>query len=384
MRWLNFGMGKFLLIVLLLIIGSAAFVYFFGNQSFNENQIGIEINGPKEISSGELVDYKIVFRNDTNAALTDVKISFFYPPDVIATRDGNILDSTNEAIDIGELAVGENGNRTVSAYVIGDKGNIKTARAILTYRPTTVSSRFEKEATFATTITTLAVPLVLVAPPSVLNGQTVSYLIDYRNQSNQDFFDLKIKVKYPEGFKPNSFTPPPSEGTNTWNIGSLRQGSGSRITIQGTLNGAERETKMASVTLQKKIATPNGDVYVAFEKAEASSVISTPLLSVSIKVNDSTTYTAHLADTLRYEITFINNSHVNITSLTLVVALEGSMYDFSTVRSDAFFDSRNNSIIWNSSVLPELALLRPNQKGTAVFSVNLKNSFSGGVGASNS
>ena len=60
------------------------------------------------------------------------------------------------------------------------------------------------------------------------------------------------------------------------------------------------------------------------------------------------------------------------------------MYDFSTVRSDGFFDGRLNTIFWNVSTLPLLNILQANQSGTVEFEVRLKNSFSGNIGGNNS
>jgi len=195
----------------------------------------------------------------------------------------------------------------LTAYIIGDKGNIKTAKAQLSFKAENVSSTFEKDTSVSSTITTLTVPLTLVAPPSVISGQMISYLIDYRNQSQQDFADLRLKLKYPDGFKFTSVMPQPSSGQDTWDLASLKQGEGSRITVNGTLAGNEREVKTVGLSLQKKITTPSGDIYIDFEKTEATSVITSPYLAVNLKLNNSADYTAHLSDDLNYVVDFSNN-----------------------------------------------------------------------------
>lgn len=370
---------------LLLLI---AFAFFFmGRGSFKEGDIKLKIEAQTEITGGDLVTYKITYKNMNSISLSEAKLRILYPPDAVVVKDGNIVDLPAENFDIGTIGTNDSDEKELSAYVVGDRGDVKSMKATLTYRAGNLSSTFQKEAILATTITNLAVPITLVATPTIISGQNTSYLIDYRNQAAQDLDNLRFVVKYPQGFVPNKFSPEPSSraiGQSIWDVAKLKQGDGSRISVQGTLSGGERESKTVFVILQKKITTPAGDAYVDFEKAEASSVISTPVLSLNLRLNDSDDYVAHLDDGLRYRLKFQNNSSENITGLSLSAKLDGNMYDLATVRSDGFFDGRLNTIFWNASTVPGLNLLSPNQSGTVDFEVRLKNSFSGGLGANDS
>lgn len=368
-------------VVLILVIALALILR--GGQ-FSEGAVDFKIEGPTESSSGDLVSYKVTYKNKSSTRLSDVKLNFFYPTDSIVFRDNNIINTTNEAFDVGELGGGASGEKELPAYIVGDKGNIKIARANLTFKAGKINAVFKKESSLATTITNLAVPITLVASPTVVNGQSLSYLVDYRNQSSDDFKDLRFKVRYPQGFRVQRYVPAPT-GRETsqdfWDVPILKKDGGSRITIQGSLTGVEKENKTISVVLQKKISTAGGDKYIDFEKVEASSVIATPLLSLQLVLNDSSDYVAHLGDPLRYRVTFKNNSTSDISGLSLSVHLDGNMFDFSTVNSAGFFDGRANTIFWNGSISPELNNLRPNQNGSVNFEVRLKNAFSGALGS---
>ncbi|MDO8492171.1 MAG: hypothetical protein Q7S34_00830, partial [bacterium] len=253
---------------LLLLVGLIFF--FLGRGSFKENGVELKIEGPNEVAGGELVAYKLVYKNNNSVSLSDVKLNILYPPDSIVVKDGNIVDLTAENFDIGAISSNEQSEKELTVYLVGDRGDIKTLKATITYKAGNLSSVFQKEATLATTITSLAVPITLVATPTVISGQNTSYLIDYRNQSDQDLENLRFVVKYPSGFVSNKFSPQPSERSSnqdSWDIVKLKQGEGSRITIEGILSGNERETKTISVILQKKITTPSGDIYLDFEKS---------------------------------------------------------------------------------------------------------------------
>lgn len=370
-----------------LILLVAIIFFFIGKDSFNEGDVELKIESVTETTSGDLVTYKVTYKNDNDINLTDAKLNILYPKDSIAVKDGNITELTAENFDIGQIDDGKSGERELSAYIVGDKGSIGTLKAILTYEAGNLSSTFRKEAIFATTIVNLAVPITLVATPTIVSGQNTSYLIDYRNQSGQDLENLRFLVKFPQGFTPSRFSPQPSvrpTGQAIWDVTKLKQGDGSRITIEGRLTGGEREAKVVLVTLQKKITTPSGDVYVDFQKSEASSVISTPPLSLVLRLNDSDNYVAHLADALHYKLRFQNNNSEDISGLSLSVRLDGNMYDFATIRSDGFFDGRLNTIFWNASTTPALNILQANQFGTVEFEVRLKSGFSSGLDASDS
>ncbi len=375
MRWV-------IIMFVIVVAGVGVYFGFFGHSSFSEASVDFKIGGPSEISSGALVTYRITYANNNRIALHNTKLIVIYPLDSIPVKDGNISNVNNENIELGNLAAGQSGEKSITVYIIGDRGNIKTAKGTLSYTPQGLQSTFQKQVLVSTTITSLDVPLSIVAPPLIIDGQGLDYIIDYRNQSQQDFTDLRLKIKYPQGYQVTSAVPGPTSGQDTWDLPILKQGSGSRITIQGNIRGPEKESKIAYLILQKKITTPTGDIYVDFEKTEADSVIASSFLSMSLSVNDSTNYTAHLGDNLKYQITFSNNSKVDITGLNLTAVLDGQMFDQSSVTSSAFFDSRTNTITWDPSTLTELILLHPGQSAKASFTVKIKNNFTSSGSAS--
>ncbi len=205
----------------------------------------------------------------------------------------------------------------------------------------------------------------------------MNYVLDYRNETGADVSHLRIEFTYPEGFTPKRFTPNPSAGQKIWNIPLLRQGSGSRITVTGTLTGNERETKPVSVTVKRQI----NQEYVNYERASASSVISSPLLSAQVLVNGSRDYTATLGDAVIYSIQYRNSSNFNLLGMTLTAKLEGDMFDLSSLDANGgFFDSSANTILWNASSVPNFGNLAPGAGGVVEFRVRMKPNFPSGIG----
>ncbi len=369
-------------LLLLLVAGS---VYFFGRGGFSLDSVKVEVKGEQEIAAGELVTYKVHYENNNKVSLLNAKLVFFYPDDaVVLQKDGNISDSHSIATDLGTVTPGGRGDLEFQAYLVGDKGNIKTGRAVLSFSVVNISPVLEKEGTLVTTVTSLSVPMTLVAPPTIQSGQRVTYILDYRNQSPEDKHDLRVIMTYPGGFRPEVLSPRPTENDDTWYIPVLAQGEASRITVTGPLFGNERETKLISVVLQRKLATPSGEQWIDYESTNASTAIQSPTLSVDVMLNNSKDYIAHLSDRLQYSVTVKNNSNYHIFALNLSTKLEGDMFNFSTVRSDGFFDGRTNTIHWNSSSVPNFADFAPGQSVKVTFDVNVKDAFIGGAGTKDS
>lgn len=368
---------KWLIVVALILLIVSIAMLWFGGPSFREGDVVLKLEGPTQALSGDEATYVITYENHTKLDLHDMSFRFFYPSNSIVIRNGAVSGDSSEAFAVDKLAPGETGTREIKLFLIGDKGNIKDAKLTLIFQAGTLRSSFEKTTTASTTVVGLPVALTLVAPPTTVSGQAMSYIVDYRNESGADVSDLKLVMNYPDGFAFQRALPAPTKSPNTWEIPLLRQRGGARITITGVMTGNERDSKDASVVLQRKINSQ----YLDYERAESSTVISSPLLTVSMLVNDSSSYTAVPGDMLRYTVSYKNASSSTLSGLTLSVKLEGDMYDPTTVDtgSTGFFDSGANTITYTSSGIPSFADLPPNASGRAQFQVRLKSSFPSGL-----
>lgn len=365
------------ILVIMVILGM---FLFFVLKSFSESQVSFKIEGPTEVSSGDLATYKVSYENNSKTKLTDIKLLFLYPENSIAIKNEKIIKKlSNQNVDLPDLDSGQSNNLDFGAFIVGNRGDVRTVRAELVFKATNINSVFRKQQSLATTITSLPIPITISAPPTILNGQKLNYIIDYRNESGSQLSGLKIKVKYPSGFKFVSSNPSPSENQDGWNLGGLEAGLGSRISIQGDIFGAEREEKMISVSIQKPIDTPNGQVFIDLERLDVASIIAGAFLEANLSLNDSSNYTAHLADDLNYKITLKNNADFDITAIKLNAKLDGSMFDLASLKSSGFLDSRSGTISWDQSSLPGLANLGVNQNLMTEFSVRLKSSFGSGI-----
>lgn len=377
---LKIGKYVFWLLISAVVVIAILFVWFFfiSPGSFSDQGMSLSIEAPKEISSGDAVEYRVRYHNLNQQSLKEVRLVFSYPSGAVVIKDGQVKSSPTEEVSIGRLKAGQGGEVKFPVFLVGDKGTLKKAIARLIYSPDRVQSTFEKEAEAVTNITGLSVALTLVAPPNAVSGQVITYFLDYRNESSDNLGNLRAKFSYPDGFSFQQADPVPSSDQDNWEIKNIPSGQGQRLSISGILRGTEQENKAIAVVLQRKV----GEIWVDYERASSSTIITTPPLAVKVTVNDSPNYTASLGGDLNYQIKFNNNSAVNLLSLTISVKFDGSMFDFSNLKSNGFFESSTRTITWNAASSPLLNNLAPQQEGAVSFSLPLKSSFpTNGLGA---
>ncbi len=367
---------KYLVLLAFVLLIAAISSFWVSGPSFREGDVALKIDGPTQISGGEEVTYKLTYQNNTRSTLHNLSFVLYYPEGSTVFVDGKMEQDRIEDFKVDQLAPGEKGEKEFSAFLIGERGNIKVAKAILSFKAGSLTSSFEKTVTISTTIVSTPISLTLGAPPSVVTGGTVNYILDYRNGSEEDASDLILEFEYPDGFSPQDFTPAPDSGNKTWLVKSLKKGTGGRIAINGKLSGPEGENKVVTATLKRKI---NGE-YVDYQKVSAATVISNPVLGVEVSVGDSPDYSASLGDRLNYTIKYKNNSNITFSGMNLVAMLEGDMYDLSTLDTrGGFFDDATKTITWNSSAVSDFANFFPNTNGQIRFFVALKSSYPSSV-----
>ncbi|HTP57088.1 MAG TPA: hypothetical protein VMJ72_02330 [Candidatus Paceibacterota bacterium] len=372
---------RWLMIVAAVLFVAAVASLFFGGNSFSPNNVTLTLATSDRATSGDELTYTVTYRNDTKVQLTNLSFRMFYPAGSIVLVNGQPTTPDSEGFTVDSLAPGQEGSHDFKAFIVGDKGSIEAAHVHLVFQAGTLTSSFEKDAQASTTITALPVTLTLVAPPTIVSGQTIQYILDMRNDSSADLSDMKIQLTYPDGFTVQQAQPTADSGNGEWDIASLKMGAGKRITVSGTLTGNEQEAKTVTATLQRNL---NGQ-YVDYVRTDASTTISSPMLSVDIVPNGSRDYVAFPGDSLRYVISYSNGSRFTLLGLSLAVTLEGDMYDTSRLQlTNGSYNDATKTITFDSSGVPAFAQLPPGQSGSINFTVPLKAGFTGGAGTKTS
>jgi len=245
----------------------------------------------------------------------------------------------------------------------------------LTYQ-TIATASTTLSATASTTLTIgtqSALALSYIAPSSIFSGQNFDIAVNYQNDTTGVLQGVQLQMQYPPAyhFIISSTTAPTGAGDNTWDLGSIPANATGTLIITGNIVGPSQAQYQLTGTIG---ATFSGQNYPAFT-APVNFVVTPSPLSLTIALNNSSTYVATLGDSLDYVLTYKNNSNVTFQSVNISAVLLGKMYDFPSLRTSGSFNSQSDTITWYAANTPQLASLAPGQSGTVDFTIGTQKTF---------
>ncbi len=357
-----------IIVILVIVVG---FLFIRNWFTFSKNNVELEVDYPAEINSGENIEFTISYHNKNRIKLEDVQLTINYPSGVYLKNHQEI---NQQVVEIGEIPAQQKGSKKFNIRMVGEKGSIKRGEARLSYHPQGIGSVYQNQASFKMEIISVLVDVFLTVPEKAISGGKMHYILDYINNSDIDFSNLKIELEYPSDFVFQESTPEPDQENNIWEIDSLGQGERGNIKVTGILEGDQGETKKL-----------NASIYQVEDKKElkytqvsaVTKISSSPLLVNLFLNNKEEGGTIDAGQKLDYKIEFKNNSDIALSQLTLKAYLEGEMLNFKSLKLDqkGFFDSLNNVITWSASGASSLSLLPPGESGIISFSLEAYDNF---------
>lgn len=343
--------------------------------------LGIDVEVPSKLASGEAVAYVIRFGNRDRVALRDIQLSIRYPKGfTFASATPTPSNEFHDRWDLGELVPGQDGRITLTGTVIGEVGAVLPFELTAQYQPANFNSPFRSSTVFSTQITSSILDLAAEGPAEVLPEQPASYTLTYQNTADRTLLDVEVQVTYPPGFVFSTAQPAPAKAssgqTNSrWQIASLEPKAKGTITITGGFSASAVTAGSRTPTeLVAQIGFVDADATFALqqERAVATAVID-PGLSLSLVVNGkSSDAPVNLGETLNYSVVFKNIGTQVLTDVDLALTLDSPAVDFATVADSHLGVRDERTLHWSKDQVAALARLQPLDEGTIDFSVKLK------------
>jgi len=342
---------------------------------FSKEILRLEILGPDTAKVGDEIEYTVKYKNNGNFVLENPKI-MFYMPDNSLTEDGKTI-ITKELDDIypgGEDFI------KIKSRLLGKEGDLKTAKASLSYTPKNLTAKYESDTTFTTKISSVPITLDFDLPTKVEKGKDLQYSINYFSNIDYPLENLSLKINKTDGFDFTS-SDPKSLDNLEWKLQTLNKAQGGRISITGKISADTNK----DLTFSAELGMWQNGIFIVIKQASVDVRVIQPLLFISQQVNGSDSYVASPGETLRYKISFRNIGSTPFEDLFMVVKLDGSALDMSTIQAEGGQVQQNdNMIVWDHSQLSQLRNLDVQQEGEIDFSVKVKNDWSrSGTDASN-
>ncbi|MBI2042184.1 MAG: hypothetical protein HYT21_00300 [Candidatus Nealsonbacteria bacterium] len=353
-------------VILAVVLGAIGFWYYQRNV-YSKEILKLEILGPEKADLAEEIEYTVKYKNNGDIKLEEPRLIFEYPQYSIPEES----KALRQELILEDIYPGQEKTFYFKGRLVGSEGEIKKAKAWLSYRPKNLKARYESETSYTTQLGSVSLTLDFDLPSKIEAGKEITFKLNYFSNVNYPLSNLGIKIEYPVGFEFKSASPKPLE-TAEWEIGLLNKAEGGRLEIRGNITGQIDEEK----TFKAQLGIWQEGTFILLKESIRAVKIVTPSLYISQQINGSPQYVASPGDTLHYEIFFKNIGNEAFTNLFLVARLEGKAFDFSTIKAPfGEFESGDNSIVFDWRSVSDLQFIDAQEEGKIEFWIDLNDSW---------
>lgn len=362
-------MNKKILLILLIIIIAVVFVFLlYRGSMFSKEILKLEIFGPEKAEIGNEIQYTVQYKNNGNFVLEQPKLTFVLPDNSLTEDSKTILVQ-----NLKDIYPGNQESVTFKARLLGKDGDLKTAKASISYVPKNITATYESKTTFITKIDSAPITLDFDLPTKVEQGKSLQYSINYFSNVDYPLENLSIKVDPTPGFDFVSSTPSSLDGSE-WKLQTLNKAQGGRINISGNVSAVNNQ----NLTFSASLGMWQSGNFIIIKQATISVQVIQPLLFISQQVNGSSSYVASPGETLHYQIFFRNIGSTPFNNLFMVTKLDSPALDMSTIqaKNGGQVQANDNMIVWDQSQVYQLRRLDVQQSGEVDFDVKVKSDWS--------
>src|SRR3989344_2923710 len=337
--------------VSLLILGVYA-VFIYAPTSFRTEDLQMSISGPRNISSGDLINYIVSLKNTSRIPVEDLVLTFEYPKGSIGP-DGQ--ERTQVRIPI--LTAGGENIQQFEVRVVGQENEIKVSQAKLSFKPQGTTSKLEAQVSFSNTVVDFPIRVDTSIPQQINPDEPLEVVVNYVSEAKTAWSDVALEIEYPQGFSVFSTDPTPEEGSR-WKIGQLLPGSGSAIKIRGVIS----QQNLPDLRFRIRVGVFNKDKggWEVWTESVASSVLVSPPVEFRILV-DGKYVPEQIVDPgsrVAIDLQFKNNLKEPIKNMRLKARLDGRGYrDDGIEVSGGSYNCTSRTLEWNSATSRDLELV---------------------------
>ncbi len=354
--------------ILLLVVGLGALGFWYWQKNnFSKDVLNFQILVPSEAPMGQEITYTIRWRNNGSILLENPSLTFEFPQGTIPSVGGPLR--VTKALD--DIYPGQEKTLELKARLFGAQGDVKEAKAYLTYSPKNLQASYESDTSGTTVISSVPLSFDLDLPSRMESGQPFTFTLNYFSNSDYPLANTRIKIDYPQGFTFQQASPAPI-GQNEWSIGILNKGQGGRIVVKGTLQGQLQEAKNFHATFG---SWDNGD-YTLFKEITRGIEIAQPQIEITQLINSDNPGGVTLGDVLHYEVSFKNVSGKDLQNLFLAIQPDPNFFNFDTLNvQGATLQKSDGSLVWQASSNPQLRFLGQGEEGSVEFWIKTKDTI---------
>lgn len=359
----------FSLTFFIIAAGVTVFMFKGGRNSVSSENVDIKVNGPLSIPGGQEVSFDINIINDNNTDLNSASLLVKYPSGTRSSSDlTKALDEERFAID--KIRSKASYNQNIKAVFFGEKESIKPVKISLEYRVENSSALFYKEKIHEVSISSSPIIIIPTYPKEINSNQEISFNLELVSNSKDKINNFLTNIEYPFGFVFKEASPKASFNNNIWQFSGLNPGEKKKIVIKGNMIGQDNEEKVFKINIGTASSDDERMIAVPFTQLVESILIKKPFIGLEVFVDGKNGDTvAQGGSQVGSELVLRNNLPERLFNVSVSVSLRGGAFDPASIFAGdgGFFQSFNNTILWDKRSVPEFADMDPGSEEDLSF-----------------
>ena len=374
-RWRRLLIGLVVFFGFLALVSWAGFFLFSPiSNKFTGEGVKVEIEGPPQINSGELIKYIITVKNDESVPLGTASLDLRLPNEFTVKEIHPKPEAEGLSWQLGSLFPNSEKTFKISGIFLAPLETQLDIQAILNYRPADFNSKFQKVATRTIGVSDSIFELTIFGPERVMPGDKVNIDIAYLNTTDNAFNDFKLKTLWPTGFIPETTNPKAiNQEMSEWEVKELPANAEGRIKISGYF-ASDVKGEVNFIAYLGLI----GDQGAFGQQKEATYQIDVVegQLIVSLVLNGkSTDQPVSFGDLLHYSLSWQNTGSSTLDDVTLTATVEASpradVVDWNDLRDEQEGERTESQLSWNMKQVSALEHIASGEEGTIDFTLPL-------------
>ncbi|RJQ21527.1 DUF11 domain-containing protein, partial [Candidatus Woesearchaeota archaeon] len=320
---------------------------------------------PDPVAKGTTLNYTITVTNIGGEFAYNTTVTEIYPSDTLFLSSTPAPTLGNNTFALGTLALGASTTVNITLNVSTSVANGSVLNN--TYNVTFANNSGQNLTITNSTLTTvLGSPVIITiksdTPDPVIKGTALNYTILINNTGDDTAFNLTITENYPSGVSFATATPAPTLGNNTWNLGTIANGTETTINITVIVGPTVPNGTLLNNTATATFANSTGQS-ASVNDSELTTVLGIPLITAT---KTDTPDPATNGTQLNYTITITNTGDEIAYNVTVV---DGHDANVAFHNSSPAPTSGNNTF--------SLGNLTPGASTTVNITVNISSTFNG-------
>ena len=345
------------------MIALAAYIYYLLLPPPTPNVV-VTFSNPGTVVLGEPFPLTVTVSNESKSVLQNADLNIALPAGIVLVGNDPAQPQAVVTESLGTLSSGTiNAPQTVMLVAVASSGaaqlpgTTQPIGAKVTYQTaSTAATQFQSSASTTISIgTQSALSLSYSAPSGIFSGQNFDILVNYERYDEY----IGWRTAYDAVSAGLSLCDEQHDracgrGGKYVEPRYARAGRNGTLDITGNI-----VVGAGAVFADRHVgATFSGQSYPA-TVAPVNFMVTPSPLSLTISLNNSSTYVAGLSDNLHYALTYKNNSKVTFQTVSISASLVGSMFDLSSLGTNGYFNSRTNTVTWYAADTPASRRLHP-------------------------